>query len=330
LALLASEGDTKNEIMNALDIVNLENGIGELHESVGALFRSVKDTTKSANISTAFGVFVQSDFQVKNTYLENAKKYYGSEVQSVDFGKGDEAKNTINQWVSKETSGFIPQLLSDAPDSTTKVVLGSALYFQAKWKYPFSHLRTKTDQFYTYNGNVEVNMMTNRKRVYYGKDLNGRFEVLGIPYENDEAVFFILLPKSIDLDTLLDTMEFEEASGAFRSAKKHDVVYKIPKFTVDFSKSLRETLNSLGIKKMFDKSVADLSNLGEGTYVSKVFHKTKLEVTEVGTVAAASTTLDIEPRSFAHTFITVNKPFFFSIYHFKSKLVLFSGVVYKP
>lgn len=61
----------------------------------------------------------------------------------------------------------------------------------------------------------------------------------------------------------------------------------------------------------------------------QVLHKAVIEVDEIGTTAAAATTIGIIPYSLPRTF-TVNRPFFFFIYHEETNCLLFMGRVIDP
>lgn len=62
---------------------------------------------------------------------------------------------------------------------------------------------------------------------------------------------------------------------------------------------------------------------------SQVLHKAVIEVDELGTTAAAATTVGITPYSLPRIF-AVNRPFFFFIYHEDTNCMLFMGRVIDP
>ena len=75
-----------------------------VHEQLNAIITklsSKKDADprdKFHELILANAVFLQDGFPVKNTYLESAKKYYGSVAKSVDFvGKSQESTDLINR-----------------------------------------------------------------------------------------------------------------------------------------------------------------------------------------------------------------------------------------
>eukprot|EP01024_Parvocaulis_polyphysoides_P040990 TRINITY_DN37475_c0_g1_i1.p1 TRINITY_DN37475_c0_g1~~TRINITY_DN37475_c0_g1_i1.p1 ORF type:complete len:117 (-),score=18.72 TRINITY_DN37475_c0_g1_i1:58-408(-) len=92
----------------------------------------------------------------------------------------------------------------------------------------------------------------------------------------------------------VDTTDFnvyiqQQSSEAYQSA---DVVELfLPKFTVNFSMQLSDSLKTLGMQDAFDVGSANFEGMvddGQKFYVSEGFHKTKVVVDESGTEAAAA------------------------------------------
>ena len=52
-------------------------------------------------------MFIQSDFELVQKFIDDNKKFYSSEVGSTDFGKSEEARTTINSWVENKTNDKI-------------------------------------------------------------------------------------------------------------------------------------------------------------------------------------------------------------------------------
>ena len=61
----------------------------------------------------------------------------------------------------------------------------------------------------------------------------------------------------------------------------------------------------------------------------QVLHKAVIEVDELGTTAAAATSIGITPFSLPKTF-QINRPFFFFLYHEETDTLLFMGRVIDP
>jgi len=85
----------------------------------------------------------------------------------------------------------------------------------------------------------------------------------------------------------------------------------------------------MGIAKMFDGSNADLSGINQNVFVSALIHKTKIQVTEEGTTAAAVTASIFANKATPPKF-HANKPFLYFIVDKATKLTLFSGQYASP
>ncbi|GFT20793.1 serpin I2 [Nephila pilipes] len=103
----------------------------------------------------------------------------------------------------------------------------------------------------------------------------------------------------------------------------------LPKFRLEYEKSLKECFQQLGINKIFC-SGAQLGNISssENILVSDIIHKAVVLVNEEGSEAAASTAVEVvaycmvfNPEFF------VDHPFLFVIYNTKNNLILFMGRV---
>ena len=115
--------------------------------------------------------------------------------------------------------------------------------------------------------------------------------------------------------------------------RKRQVNLHLPRFKVEESYDLKTTLEALGMVDAFNKEKADFSGM-TGTrdlVVSKVLHKSFVEVNEEGTEAAVATgivfraTSSGTPDSFR-----CDHPFLFFIKHNKTNSILFYGRVSSP
>jgi serpin B len=82
----------------------------------------------------------------------------------------------------------------------------------------------------------------------------------------------------------------------------------------------------------FDPDQADFTGMYKGPeplFISKVKHKTFVEVNEEGTEAAAVTSVEIAMTS-APPWMRVDRPFVFVIRENKSQTILFMGKIVEP
>lgn len=112
-----------------------------MHEQFGRIVAKLEASSHfelGQQVSFAHGIFVQENYPIRKLYQETAQQLYESDVQHVDFeNRPEDTQKTINRWVAEKTKGKIRDILAETPSSSTKLIIASALYFKAKWEYPF-------------------------------------------------------------------------------------------------------------------------------------------------------------------------------------------------
>nr|GEZ55286.1 hypothetical protein [Tanacetum cinerariifolium] len=162
----------------------------------------------------------------------------------------------INSWADKKTKGLIPTVLIEN-DLTGEedLVFSNALYFKGICGY----------------------------------------SMLKIPYErkgqSNKFSMYIFLPYSKDgLQDLLQMFHSDNALfyGYFNLKKqKLDEVW-IPKFKITYKFEAHDVMEEMGLALPFHTNKKEITEIvGEWIYVSKVLHKSFVEVDETGTEAAA-------------------------------------------
>ena len=170
------------------------------------------------------------------------------------------------------------------------MVLAGAIYFKGKWTFPFkADLTAKKPFFVTPEKSVDTPMMAQTEHLRYAQ-LDG-LQLLEMPYQGGQLALVALLPEKKDGLVALEKAITAEKVKAWRAAagEKQVNVY-LPKFTFASDFSLKDSLQSLGMKKAFGAS-ADFSGMtgNKDLCLSQVLHKAFVEVNEEGTEAAAAT-----------------------------------------
>lgn len=180
---------------------------------------------------------------------------------------------------------------------------------------------------------VKVKLMNSTEHTYLEND-----SVTGFmrPYKGGEYSFVGLLPK--DGKTVADCiaeLDGDALKALFAQKEDVSVDVAIPKFSADFSADLIPVMKNLGVEKAFDSGEADFSGLnayGE-TWIGSVIQKTRIEVDENGTKAAAATAIvgyggsGIMPD---RKEVILDHPFIYMIVDNKTELPLFIGYLMNP
>lgn len=163
------------------------------------------------------------------------------------------------------------------------------------------------------------------------------YQAVELPYVGDDLSMLILLPKLRDgLLSLERNLTSTFLDDILRNMSSRELEVQLPKFNMEFSKKLPPMLQELGIDKIFRSGTEDFAGISaresRKLCVSDVFHKSKIEVTEEGTEAAAVSALILGSRSTWRRQTIVfraNHPFLFFILDRKNGLILFMGRVSK-
>ncbi len=261
-------------------------------------------------------------------------------MRRADFSRQwEEARGAINESVEQQTAGKIVNLLAPGLlDSLTRLVLVNAIYLKARWLHQFPEGGTRKESFHPEgSGPVPVDMMhMNERFAYYRGD--GHQAVL-LPYRDGPLAMAIVLPDGplskfpvADLGGVAGVLR-----GLLTDREEYQVDLRMPKFKVESSFRLDDTLRSLGVERAFDVEEADFSGItdDERLHVSAVVHKAFIDVDENGTEAAAATAVAIATRAALRpprksAVFTADRPFLFAIIETTSGDPLFLGQFTRP
>ena len=183
------------------------------------------------------------------------------------------------------------------------------------------------------NQTLTVKLMDSTEDIYLENDYVTGFMR---PYEGGKYSFVGLLPKgSLTVADCIAEMDGSTLKTLFDQKEAGQVDVSIPKFSSDFSVDLIPVMKELGVEKAFDSREADFTGLnayGE-TWIGAVIQKTRIEVDEKGTKAAAATAIaGLGGAGFMpdRKEVILDHPFIYMIVDNKTELPLFIGYLMNP
>lgn len=336
MVILGAKGSTAAQLSKTFHFDSVE----DIHSRFQSLNAEVSKRGASHTLKLANRLYGEKTYNFLPEYLASTQKMYGADLAPVDFlHASEDARKEINQWVKGQTEGKIPELLSvGVVDSMTKLVLVNAIYFKGMWEEKFMTEDTTDAPFRLSKKDTKtVKMMYQKKKFPFGYISDLKCKVLEMPYQGGELSMVILLPKDIeDESTGLKKIEKQITLEKLLEWTKRenlefiDVHVKLPRFKIEESYTLNSNLGRLGVQDLFSSSKADLSGMSgsRDLFISKIVHKSFVEVNEEGTEAAAATggiatfCMLLPEEEF-----TVDHPFIFFIRHNPTSNVLFLGRV---
>ena len=331
---MTANGAANNTLSEMLASMGFETSeITEFNEYFKFLMEELTNLDSEIEFNIANSIWYDENFSVLQSFKDINQEYYDAEIEALDFASS-QAPDIINNWVSDATNGKIEEIVNEV-DPSTVMFLINAIYFLGDWKYEFDLSETQDRNFYLNNNEpIQVPSMKMEATLKYFS--SGNAQVVELPYGRGNFVMDVIIPTSEHTtDDIIQSLSsdtwIEWTNGFYETA----VLFSMPKFEFEYEKELKEILQSLGMIDLFYPSTADLSNIGGigGLFVSKVKHKTYIKVDEVGTEAAAVTSVEVMNTSVgADTPIVVhaNKPFVFLIREVSTGAILFSGVIANP
>ncbi|XP_034145248.1 leukocyte elastase inhibitor-like [Esox lucius] len=340
MVYLGARGNTATQMSKTL---HLHKAKDDVHVCFSKLMGELNKKGAPYKLSLANRLYGDQSYKFVETFLHDTKKYYNAELEAVDFKSNAETvRQNINTWVEKQTADKIKDLLPKGiVDNLTRLVLVNAIYFKGNWEKKFKETSTKDVQFrLNKKESKPVKMMHQKAKFPLTFIPEAHCQILELPYAGKQLSMLIMLPNDIaDGTTGLEKLEKELTYDNFVNWTKPDRMYLkevqvgLPKFKLEESLDMKETLVSMGMIDAFNHSRCDFSGISPNNdlVLSKVVHKAFVEVNEEGTEAAAATA-DIEAIRCApetSTFIA-DHPFLFFIRHNPTQSVLFYGRYSSP
>uniref|UniRef100_A0A8C6CM06 Serpin B6 n=1 Tax=Moschus moschiferus TaxID=68415 RepID=A0A8C6CM06_MOSMO len=339
MVLVGARGNTAAQMCQTLSLGKISGGGEDVHQGFQKLLSEVNRTDAQYLLRTANRLFGEKTCDFLSCFKDACRVFYQAEVEELDFvGASEEARKHINTWVAEKTEGKIRELLSaNSVDPMTRLVLVNAIYFKGNWAKQFLKGHT-VERTFNVSKNVQkpVPMMYNKSTFKTACIAEICSQILVLPYIGQELNMVVVLPsESTDLNTVEKALTYEK----FITWTKPDVLAEVeveiflPRFTLEESYDMEGVLRCLGMTDAFKGTQADFSGMScqRGLHLSKVVHKSFVEVTEEGTEAAAATearimrkSLRILPRFCA------DHPFLFFIQHGKTGAILFCGRFCSP
>lgn len=103
-------GNTSKQLQQHLKFPDDKKALEEAVKGLLSTFGNNKDVT----LSTANGMYVQRDFELKPAFAKTITEAYKSEVKNLDFSDSPGAAKEINGYVNTNTMGKIKKLYEDS------------------------------------------------------------------------------------------------------------------------------------------------------------------------------------------------------------------------
>jgi serine protease inhibitor len=330
-----AEGKTHEAMRKALFFDKDEPALHMGFQSLQQALRMKPVADVAMDLHTVNQIFVARNLALKEQWLELIRTDYDAEAKPADFAHDAPGETTrINQWVSQQTNAKISEIVPpEALNPLTLMVLINAVYFDMPWDEQFTKSLT-TDQPFHVDANHAKTVPLMFKQHELRHTQKPGFQIAALPYAGGTFQFVVLLPDAVEGLAALEQEITGELLSECAKLPPTEVRLSLPRIVMaPPATSLNQTLSSMGAGEMFDMQRANFSRMIINAdklraHVSRVFHRTFIELDEDGTKAAATTAVVIRPkngvpREVPHKVVKADHPFLFMIQHVPSGACLF-------
>ncbi|OEH56193.1 serine protease [Oceanobacillus sp. E9] len=331
MAYNGADGDTKDEMTNALQLGDID--LQTLNEHNASMMDQVSNHD-DVELNILNSIWLRPKFTFLEDFEQQVTESYNPELGPLT------TKEPMNEWVSEKTNGKITNLIEKVDEDHVAFLL-NATYFNGNWKYPFDENNTDNGSFNLDESSItEVPFMSLDEKLFYWE--NDEFQLVALPYgEEGNIQMEVFLPnESIRLQEFVNKLTLEDWQNWRESMQETVGSLKMPKFSLEYESELQDFFQALGMEKAFDQNIADFSNMIDpaqlrgNLYISKIMHKTFLEVDERGTEAAGATSVEMKEESAivspAPFQMEINRPFLLTISDNETDTILFMGMIHEP
>ncbi|NJD20031.1 MAG: serpin family protein [Gemmatimonadetes bacterium] len=326
MALNGAQGATRDQMRSTLGFGTLS--MDEVNRCYEALIGLLGGLDPRVDFRLANALFHRDEFVMEAPFLETVRRHFDARVQGLDFA-APAAVTAINGWVRESTGGRIGEIIEAPIDPLTMAFLMNAIYFRGDWTRSFDPAKTVTGPFRLRDGGTaSVRFMVKEDSVGYREGAG--WHAAELSYGGGAWVMDVAVPRDGN-DLMAVVSALGEILDPDASWPRRTLTVSLPRFQLEWERDLNRDLQELGMRDAFDPGAADFTPmyrkaLEAGLYVKKVKQKTFLSVDEVGTEAAAVTSVEMGIKS-APSWLKADRPFLVAIRERLSGTVLFAGFV---
>ena len=212
-------------------------------------------------------------------------------------------------------------------------------------EYLDNYIKEIDGNYHDASKNTEFSLYVDENVKVFAKDLK--------EYDETTLEYIGIMPIKEDLSTYIEKTDATKINNIISNLKeikysnfKEGIVTEItgfiPKFDFEYELKLKDDLEKMGIKNIFEQGKANLTNISDGNdlFISSAIHKANIEFTQDGIKAAAATLLGGagagEPFNYYYDVpvekidLTFDKPYMFLIRDKQTGEIWFTGTVYEP
>ncbi|MBQ1436329.1 MAG: helix-turn-helix domain-containing protein [Ruminococcus sp.] len=256
-------------------------------------------------------------------YLKSMHTFFDASIFTADFNN---VEKDIGLWLSDKGVSQNTKLVPAESDVMTSI---NSYMLKASWNTALSADKANT-KFTASNGSqTDAEFLSgNAERLLKSDKAQGFAKT----FKGDHYAMAVLMPnEGVSVEDYLKSLTGKSVTSILSTAEEKNVSVSMPKITQTSDISVKEPLQTMGIKDAFDSSKADFSVMGksnENMVLSDVVADTAMTIDANGVNATVANSSKNTVTK-ADATITVNRPFVYMIYDLEQNIPKFIGTYKK-
>jgi len=332
MALAGAENETFTAMRDALGLAGMSRD--EIGASYLSLLSLLAELDPAVRVQIGNSVWLRTGFEPEDAFVEDVEAHFDARVSTLDFDD-PAAADTINAWVVDATEGLIDGIVDPPINPLTVAFLINAIYFEGDWTLQFDPADTRPGDFFRDDGQVVSAPFMHQSEGKFPFAWVENYTAVELPYGGEAFAMVVVVPsRDVPLAEFVADLDAAGWAAIVGSMTPAEAMVALPKFKLEYEKTLNDALKALGMEPAFDPAVADFSGMHRDAiamqlHITRVRQKAYVEVDEKGTKAAAVTSVEVGVTS-APPMFTADRPFLFAIRERLSGTILFVGMVHDP
>jgi serine protease inhibitor len=321
-----ANGNSISELRNIYKINNEFNGYAGIKEKLASDFKSSDYEFSSFN-----AIWFDNRFSFLENYNSFIKNQLQFDIKSKDFSDLNALSNEVNSLVTSKTNNKIEKIIEPDDLVNSRMLIANTIYFKSTWDEAFDKSKSVNGKFIKANKtHVDVKFMNKTSNYKYFE--NEFYQFIELNYKENEAGFYVLLPKEkVSLKKAIGVFQ-ESYDNAIKQLKEQKVDLTLPKLTVNVKTDMKSAFQDIGISEIFSDE-ANLSRMtgNKELFVGKIVQAIMFTMDEEGSEASAANVTVVKEKSASMTTkMNVNRPYVFFVKNKLNDVIIFSGIINDP
>lgn len=316
-------------------------GINESYSNL----REALSLNTELDLDLANAIYGSGDLEFKQNFLNKAQQYFDARISLLDF-EDPSSVVLMNSFICQKTKGKIPSVVDALETGEGRMLLLNAFFLHGHWKRGFNRIFTQAEPFHRLDGPAsDCALMYQRGLTLYTENL--KFQAVKLPYgASGRFSMYAILPLAqgeFGLGSVLELLSAEGISTYFPRFSSRQCELFLPRFRVEYSSRLNESLSQLGFSDTFCTAEESMSSAARSKCKHKcaqhvtLQHKAVVEVDEAGgdnlspvQEPSGSGQMRCMFVPFGRVRVRFDRPFFFFVRDEQTETITAAGFVNNP